>query len=362
MSAAALATLLASTPLGYLADRYGPRMLQAGFYAALAVCYAAMLFVSSFPTYLGVVLLTAVCDAGQRAARGALIAGAVPPAERVRTRALLRSSANLGYLGGAAGAGLALAHGTPLAYRSLIVCNAASYLLVAALAMRLPKLAARPGKRDGPRLACLRNRPYLAFVALDGLMNVHNGILALALPLWIAADTHAPRWMVAVCIAVNTSMIILFQVRTARGTDDLAGAARAARTGGFLIAAACLLFAVSTGPPAWMVITLLLAGTVAHVLGEMRHSAAGWAISFGLAPEDSHGQYQAAYAMSAQFGAMVAPALLVWLILGIGQAGWLILALLVAVPALAVPAATRWGQGELAAAHGVAGSLEVIND
>jgi MFS family permease len=358
-SAVALVTLVTSTPLGYLADRYGPRMLQIGFYLALAGCYAAMVFVNSFATFLVVALAAAICDAGQRGARGALIAGTIQAAERVRTRALFRATANLGYLVGAAAAGLALAYGNAFAYRSLIVCNAVSYLVVAMLARRLPRLAPKPGKKSGPRLTALRNRPYLTFVALDGLMNIHTSILALVLPLWIADRTHAPRWMIAVCIIVNTLIVISLQVRTSRGTEELAGAAAAARNGGGLIAAACLIFAVTAGPPAWVAIVILLAGTVVHVLGELRHSAAGWAISFGLAPEHSQGQYQATYAMSAQLGAMVAPALLTWLILGIGRVGWLILAILVALPALAMPATVRWGQREFMADSSDATILQV---
>ena len=344
ISAAALATLISATPLGYLADRYGPRMLQVAFYLALAVSYAAMIFVKSFVTFLVVVLAAAVFDSGQRGARGALIAKTIPAAERVRTRALFRSTANLGYMISTLAAGLAIAVGTSLAYRSMIGCNAISYIAVAALAMRMPRVEPKPRKKSEPRLTALRDRPYLAFVVLDGLMNMHVAILALILPLWIAYDTHAPRWMAAVCIFINTVVVVTLQVRTSRGTEKLSGAASAARAGGTLIGVSCIVFALAKNLPVWAAVIFLLLATLIHVFGELRHSAAGWSLSFGLAPEDSAGQYQATYAMSAQLGAMLSPALLTWLILDIGQAGWVILAGLVVVPAFAMPGIVRWGQ------------------
>ncbi|MEW2440243.1 MFS transporter [Micromonospora marina] len=83
----ALVSLVASTPMGYLADRLGPRGLQMVALLASAGCTAALVAVRSFTGFLVVGMLMAVADAGTRGARGALIAGAVPPDQRVRTRA-----------------------------------------------------------------------------------------------------------------------------------------------------------------------------------------------------------------------------------------------------------------------------------
>lgn len=343
LTAASAVCLVASTPMGYLADRRGPRGVQVTSYLLLAALTAAMLLVETFPAFVALAVVTALVDAAQRGARGALLAGAMPPDRRVRARAYLRATTNVGISVGAALAGLAIAVDTPGAYRLMIVGNAVSYAAAALIGLRLPVIAPVPAAA-GPRLVALRDRPYLAFVALDGLMSMHFDILNIVLPLWIAARTDAPTWLVAVLFLVNTTMVVLLQVRAARGTEDLGGAARAARSAGLFVAAACLLFAASAGVPGWAAATLLIVGALVHVIGELRQSAAGWGISFGLAPDGAQGQYQATYTMGMQFGRMLAPAVLTWLALEHGLAGWLAMALLFAAVGAAIPSAVAWAR------------------
>ncbi|MEE3920061.1 hypothetical protein V2I01_22935 [Micromonospora sp. BRA006-A] len=75
--------------------------------------------------------------------------------------------------------------------------------------------------------------------------------------------------------------------------------------------------------PVAVAVPLLLAGALVHVVGELWHAAAGWGISFGLAPAHAHGQYQGAYGMGMQLGSMVAPVVVTTLAIGWGvPAGW----------------------------------------
>ncbi|RQX13229.1 MFS transporter, partial [Micromonospora chalcea] len=62
----ALVSLVASTPMGYLADRLGPRGLQMAALLASAGCTAALVAVRSFPGFLAVGVLMALADAGTR--------------------------------------------------------------------------------------------------------------------------------------------------------------------------------------------------------------------------------------------------------------------------------------------------------
>ncbi|MEV6365479.1 MFS transporter [Micromonospora musae] len=341
----ALVSLIASTPMGYLADRRGPRGIQLAALLASAACTAALVTVRSFPTFLLVGMLMAIADAANRGARGALIAGAVPAEQRVRTRAYLRAVTNVGISVGAVVAGVGLAADTRAAYVALILLDCATYLLAAAILLRLPVVPPVPAPTHGPRLVALRDRPFLAFTVLDGLMSMHFGLLNIALPLWIAEHTEAPHWLISACMLVNTVMVVLFQVRASRGTEELAGAGRAARRAGVVIAAACLLFAASGTVPGPAAVALLLAGSLVHVVGELWHSAAGWGISFGLAPADAQGQYQGAYGMGMQLGSMVAPAVVTTLAVGWGVPGWLVLGVFFLSVGALVPPVVRWAEG-----------------
>ncbi|MFJ1538634.1 MFS transporter [Micromonospora chalcea] len=338
----ALVSLVASTPMGYLADRLGPRGLQMGALLASAGCTAALVAVRSFTGFLAVGVLMALADAGTRGARGALIAGAVPPDQRVRTRAYLRAVTNVGISVGTVLAGLALAADTRGAYVTLILLDAATYVLAAAVLLRLPPVPPVPAPAHGPRLIALRDRPFLAFTVLDGLMSMHFSLINIALPLWIAGHTTAPNWLISVCLLVNTVVVILFQVRASRGTEDLTGAGRAARRAGVLLAVACALFAAGGGVPVAVAVPLLLAGALVHVVGELWHAAAGWGISFGLAPAHAHGQYQGAYGMGMQLGSMVAPVVVTTLAIGWGAPGWLVLGGVFLLLGALVPPVVRW--------------------
>ncbi|MFD4204986.1 MFS transporter [Micromonospora tulbaghiae] len=338
----ALVSLVASTPMGYLADRLGPRGLQMAALLASAGCTAALVGVRSFTGFLVVGVLMAVADAGTRGARGALIAGAVPPDQRVRTRAYLRAVTNVGISVGTVLAGFALAADTRGAYVTLILLDAATYVLAAAVLLRLPPVPPMPAPAHGPRLIALRDRPFLAFTVLDGLMSMHFSLINIALPLWIAGHTMAPNWLISACLLVNTVVVILFQVRASRGTEDLTGAGRAARRAGVLLAVACALFAAGGGVPVAVAVPLLLAGALVHVVGELWHAAAGWGISFGLAPAHAHGQYQGAYGMGMQLGSMVAPLVVTTLAIGWGVPGWLVLGVVFLLLGALVPPVVRW--------------------
>ncbi|MEU4640000.1 MFS transporter [Micromonospora sp. NPDC023814] len=342
LTVSALVGLLASAPTGYLADRLGPRGTQVAALVAGGALTAALVTVQSFAAFLAVGAATALADAADRGARGALIAGSVPADQRVRTRAYLRATTNVGISVGAVLAGFALAADTRAAYVALILTAATTYLLAAAVFTRLPAIAPVPAPTQGPRLVALRDRPFLAFTVLDGLMSMHFGLLNIALPLWIVGHTRAPAWVISGLMLVNTLMVVLLQVRAARGTESLAGAARASRRAGLAIAAACVLFAASGGLPTVAAVALLVAGALAHVVGELWHSAAGWGISFGLAPEHAHGQYQGAYSMGFELGRMIAPVVVTTLAVGWGVPGWLLLGGLFLLLGALMPGVVGW--------------------
>jgi len=341
LTVTALVCLVASAPMGYIADRRGPRGVLLVGLVALAAGTAALALVGSFATFLVVAAPMAVADAAQRAAKGAVIAGAVPPEKRVHTRAYLRSVTNIGIAAGAALAGVGLAVDTRAAYLTLIFGDAVTYLIAAAILSRLAPVPPTPARTEGPRLIALRDRPFLAFVVLDGLLATHFGLFEVALPLWIAHRTDAPRWLIAVLFLINTTAVVTFQVRAARGTDELSGAARASRRAGLALLVACCLYALSGTSGGALTIALLVGGSCVHVVGELWHAASGWGISFGLAPADAHGQYQGAYSIGMQLGQMLAPFAVTALAVGWGGPGWLLLGVAFAIVGGLVPPTVR---------------------
>jgi dipeptide/tripeptide permease len=62
---------------------------------------------------------------------------------------------------------------------------------------------------------------------------------------------------------------------------------------------------------AWAAATLLLAAVVVHTIGELWHSAAGFEVSFALAPQHATGQYLGVFGLGAGLAEAVGPALLI---------------------------------------------------
>src|SRR3954451_3994181 len=183
LSVGAAAGIVAMTPLGYAADRYGPKRLQIIALLVLAGAYAALLSVHTAPTFAALSCVIAVALALSKGANGALAAGAVPAADRLPARAYLRSATNAGIgLGTLAGSVPLLVH-TAGAYTWILVLNCGSFLIAAAVTTRVPEVARQPAPGRGPRLIALRDRPFLAFATLDGLLtSTFNDLISIGLP------------------------------------------------------------------------------------------------------------------------------------------------------------------------------------
>ncbi|MFE6687525.1 MFS transporter [Streptomyces sp. NPDC057743] len=344
LTVAGLVALAGAVPIGNLADRHGPRRV---FACVLAVQCAAMLaftVVRSFPAFLACALVFTLADQGSNAARGALVAAAGEGAERVRLRAYLRVVTNLGMGAGAGLAALAIQANSPLWYTVLIAVNAATFL-GAALPLRwLPPDTGRHPTTDAPhsppvsRWQVLRDTRYVCTTALCGVLNLQLQVISFAVPLWVADHTSAPKAMASVIVVVNAVMVVLFQMRASRGVEDDARAAALCRRAGVALLAACAVVALTHGHGPVPTIGLLLVFAVLLTLGELWTSAGGFGLSFNLAPESAHGQYQGFYSLGKGSSQAVAPSLLAALCLGSHTTvGWLALGALFATAGLLMP-------------------------
>ncbi|MFD9389291.1 MFS transporter [Streptomyces sp. NPDC060000] len=343
--------LFAGIPLGHLADRKGPRGTTAILVALNGAAAAGYLFVGTFAQFLLAASAFIVLERGSRAALQAAIAGTLSGTDLVATRAYLRSVTNVGLAVGAGLAGVALQVGSPAALRTVLVLDAAGFLLSGLVMTALPPIPPSPKAAGEPRLAVLRDRPFVLVTALSAVLALHAVLLELVIPLWIARHTDAPRWMVTVLFLLNTISVVTFQVRIAKGVPDLTHAVRAIGLAGFVLAAACLLFAASSTHTALLsAVFLVLAGGV-HAYGEMIFSAAAWTIGFGLAPAHRQGQYQGFFFTGYAVAMMIAPTFLTVVVIEGGALGWLVPAVLFVAAGLALrPVVARAERDRLAAA------------
>ncbi|MET9380890.1 MFS transporter [Streptomyces sp. NPDC002928] len=344
LTLAAVAGMVASIPAGRLADVVGARDASVGYVLLQAVALCGYALVGGFGGFLLTASLVAIAESGSTAARGALVARVVPGADRLRTRAYLRSVTNVGFSLGTVAGGIALDAGTHAVYTAELLVGGAVFVLAGLVLLALPKPPPASADQGGPRWAVLRDRPYVAVGLLNAVLITNSGILNVALPIWIAERTDAPTSVFAVLLLVNTVLVVLGQVPVSRGAEDVSGGARAMRRSGLWLAACCVLFAFAAGRPSWLAVGVLAVGVVVHTIGELLYSAGSWALSYELAPEHAHGQYQGMFGLTTQLGTAITPAITTLLIIGHGTVGWAVLAALLAAAGLAAPAVAGWAE------------------
>jgi MFS family permease len=338
LSLAGALSLLLSVPLGRAADRLGgQRAWLLGVLGEAGVLLTYPL-IHGLWAFLALVPLAALAESLAGSGRTVYQTEVLPPADRVRALAFVRSAMNIGFFAGGGLAAVPLAIGTDWAYRCMVVGSALGFLVNALVVARLPAVPAsvRLERAAAPvsRGAVWRDRPFLAVVALCSLLAGHASLTTEVIPLWLAARTDAPPPVLAVLFGVNTAMCIALQVAASRGASAPAGIARLLRLGGFAVAVACVplfLAGLSTG---WVTVALLVAGSALVTLGELWQSAGYWGVTTELPPAGARGEYVGAARMSFGLQNMLGPASLTFLAVHGGGAGWLVIAALFVVGAV----------------------------
>lgn len=345
VTASAVIGLIATVPWGHAARRFGARPVFLLLLMAKGLFYGSFAFVDTFPAYLLVACLLGGVDQPASPIQQEMVALVVGGNDRQRALSWIRSTRNFGYTLGAGIAAIVTTTSIIGGYRTVVVVNALSFFGAAALTATLPKAAAAAAaKAAAPKkLAGLwSDRRYLKLIIVNGVAATHMVLLGVALPLWIIKRTPLPAVVIPMMVTINTVLVVLVQVWVAGRVRDTRSAARAlvltgALLGGCCAAAAALPYthgAVGIGVAA--VVALLLTGA------EMTQSAAGWRLSFDLAPEDGRPVYLARFSLGPIGQRLVMPLALTAVVFPLGTVGWLVFgALLLAVSATAPRIAER---------------------
>lgn len=340
LTVAGVVGLIVGVPAGHLADRRGPREVTVVLILVQGVTMVGYLLVGSFAAFVVAAILVIASGQAASAVRQGLTAQVLPIDRRVEGRAFLRAVTNVGFAIGAALAGIGILLDTELAYQALIVGDALTFLVAAAVILRLPHVPPRPRRAEGPQLIVLRDRPYVAVTALVAVLSLHASLLDVGLPLWVAR-THAPEAIVAVIFVINCVLVALLSVAFARGSETVLGAARSAVRAALLLATSCVVFVFTDGPGAVVASALLIGACVIQAGGEMAQAASGWGLAFGLAPDDAQGQYQGLSSTALAAATTVGPLLMAGVV-SAGAVGWLAYGALFLVAGFATVPVARW--------------------
>ncbi|GLX97197.1 MFS transporter [Herbidospora sp. NBRC 101105] len=339
LSLAGLFAALSLPLVSRFAERVGLRGSLASMYAVQAVAVAAYTVVDAWWSFAITVAVATCAGAATVPIRQAMITAYFGAGERVRVSAVNRSFFNGSFAVGTVGASIALAIDSPAAYTVVVLGDAVSFALSAALALSLPPVESST-RVQGLRLGALRGSPARwGVVALVGLLYVQADMLAVGVPLLVDGADALPASTVAVAFLLNALMTVAFQVRAARGADDIGAAARLCRRAGAVLFLGAVLLGAAGYSAGLAGAALVLAGAAVVTLGELWTSAGTWGLSFGLSPSGRADELSL-FGLGQIVVKVAGPSIVSFAVLHLSFGGWLLLGFLMAVSGvLLVPAA-----------------------
>jgi MFS family permease len=372
LSIGALAGLLGTLPIGYLADRYSPRTILIGICLWRAACFVTYVFVQSFPLFIIVAACQGAAERGVVPVRQAIISHSVDEGRRSATAALLRTAQNASFTAGAAIATAVLATAGRAAFIAMTLGNAGSFIAAGVAVLGIPASAAIAGpgaghhevsrRTNAPLRAFaaltggVRDRRFIGLAGLNGLLALHNSLLVIGIPLWIVARRVLPVAIVPAFTLLNTILVVTLQVTVASAARSTRDAGRCMLRAGLALAGACMLAGFSAGPSsAGIVLALLVVAVICQTIAELYRSAGGWQVALSRAQGDSASRYLAVFSLGTAMEAFVGPALFADAVVSSGAIGWWIIA---GVFGLAGVSAWRLTMDRVTAAPGSSGRCE----
>ena len=367
-----------SIPFGRLADRIGARTCWGIGNALQAAAFLGWLFVHGFWPFIAVVVGREVTAQLGQIGWSTYRLAAFPRETRVRSGAYNRAALNVGFTVGALFGGVALATGSLTVIRFIPILTAAILLVSATMIRRLPAAAqpaesrvpavSRPASESelpsesqpdealpeapppaavAPGRPAIRNVGFVITSFFDGLLSSHQTLLLTVIPLWLVADTNAPRVLLAWLFATNTIGAVVFQVPISRTVKDLKTALRAeARAAAFMVAS-CLIILTTDHTAIWLTIPLIWLAHVTVTGTELFESSASWSLQSELSDQSRLGDYQGVASVANTLGIIWTPALYTFLATDLHAAGWLIIAAIVVTAAAGIRPSARMAKHHL---------------
>lgn len=339
---AGIVAILVQVPAGHLGDIRGPRRMLTLFMAGAALTSALPVLATTPWQLAGLLALLTLFERSAGSVQQGVIAQLATGGRGVLFKAYLRAVTNSAIGLGSVFGGAALVIDERWAYVAVFVLNAVFTGLAALNSTRLPDLPPYVRGAGEPRLAVLRDVPFVAITALTGIFSLHFTVMELGLALFIVERTAAPPVMVAVLLILNTIAVALFQVRLSRRADSVEAGARALLTGSLFVAVSFGIVGLADEGTAGIAVALLVAGSAVHVVGEMIGSGGQWGLQMGLAPHERQGQYQGFAGLGFSVTSVAGPPLVAFFCVEQGERGWLALGALMVVTGLASVPVSRW--------------------
>lgn len=333
LSIASVVGLIGVVPAGWLAERIGTwRMLLIFDFWRMAG-FACYIFVHSFAFFVTLVSLLSIPEQAVNPLIQHLVEQVVGADRRVKTMARLRTVYNVGFTLGAPLTAIALKFDTKPAYDTIMLGDALTFVFAAMVLYRIREVArlgaSKPTFSRGRRrlsLAPLRSRRYVNAALINSVMSLHLSLLTIGIPLWVSLHTSVPRYAVGPLLVINTVLAVLMQVPVSARTESVQASIKVMRFSGLALAGCCLLLIAAAKLPLFLALTALACAVALQTVGEVTQAAAGWELSYALAPTPDRAQCLTTFGLSISAQFVFGPFLITGAVIANGSLGWIGLA------------------------------------
>lgn len=323
LTVATLVAIAGDLISGSAADRYSPRpVLMAGLLVSGGAA-VALSAVHGSTMFLLVILLSSLGQGMCMSANTALIrrvARENPAAVRASLRSIMTLALSLGAVIG--GAALGAGGRGPLS--AVIIVNAGTFVLAAALLarIRVPAMSAGAARRPAPARP---DRRFAVFAVANGMIGIYLHVLPFALPLWMARRHPELLWTVGAAVAGQALATAVLQVPASHGIRSVPAATHRLLIGAGFVASSYLFFLLTVHPTAGVLVALAVF-LLLHTVGEVLCTAGSMELLFRLAPEERQGRYGAFAGVSNGVISSLAPLVLGFALTTSSGGIWLVMA------------------------------------
>jgi MFS family permease len=302
--------LVAGPLVGTLIDRVGGRLTLAVSLWLMAVGFGSYVFVHE--PWQGF-LASAIVGAGNGGfwpSQSSLIAGLTPQQQRHQAFAMQRVMMNLGIgLGGLTG-GLIATTSDPSSFTVLFLADAATFVLYSLFLIRVPAppRVPRESATPGSYRDVLRNRVFVGVVGLNFVFIAAGMAQLETLPVYAKNEAGISEQGIGVLFFLNTVVIVLAQLPTARLLEGHRRMRTLAALGVVWAFALLLVPLAGTAVDDYAAAAVLAVTFCVIAVGECLHGTVQAPLVTDLADQTLIGRYMAASAFSWGVGFTIGPA------------------------------------------------------